>query len=49
MDTSAKPVAHLSPICDQTHPTRLHYQYRCWMPAGHDGAHTWIPELLART
>lgn len=32
--------------CDETRPTRLHYQLRCLRPAGHDGAHAWTPELL---
>jgi hypothetical protein len=32
--------------CDETRPTRLHYQLRCLLPAGHDGEHRWTPELL---
>ena len=32
--------------CDETRSTRLHYQLRCLLPAGHDGNHAWTPELL---
>ena len=32
--------------CNETRSTRLHYQLRCLLPAGHDGAHAWTPELL---
>jgi hypothetical protein len=32
--------------CDETRPTRLHYQLRCLLPEGHEGEHRWTPELL---
>jgi hypothetical protein len=32
--------------CDETRATRLHYQLRCLLPAGHDGRHAWTPELV---
>ena len=32
--------------CDETRGTRLHYQLRCLLPAGHDGRHAWTPELM---
>jgi hypothetical protein len=34
------------PTCDETRPTRLHYQLRCLLPSGHEAAHAWTPELL---
>jgi hypothetical protein len=33
--------------CDETRSTRLHYQLRCLLPAGHADDHRWTPELLA--
>ena len=35
-----------SRTCDETRPTRLHYQLRCLLTAGHDGDHRWTPELV---
>ena len=35
-----------SRTCDETRSTRLHYQLRCLLTAGHDGDHRWTPELL---
>jgi hypothetical protein len=32
--------------CDETRSTRLHYRLRCRLPAGHENAHAWTPELL---
>jgi hypothetical protein len=32
--------------CDETRATRLHYQLRCLLTAGHEGDHAWTPELL---
>jgi hypothetical protein len=32
--------------CDETRSTRLHYQLRCLLPAGHADQHAWTPELL---
>jgi hypothetical protein len=36
-----------SSSCDETRPTRLHYQLRCLLAAEHDGDHQWTPELLS--
>ncbi|MFN8026694.1 MAG: hypothetical protein U0W40_10205 [Acidimicrobiia bacterium] len=33
--------------CNETRSTRLHYQLRCLLPAGHEGNHAWTPELLS--
>jgi hypothetical protein len=35
-----------NPTCDETRSTRLHYQLRCLLPAGHERDHAWTPELL---
>jgi hypothetical protein len=35
-----------SRTCDEIRSTRLHYQLRCRLTAGHEGDHQWTPELL---